>query len=622
MPDPTRIVEAETAVPLRAEVEEVWVRDGCVSVNGVVVVAGEAELGARAALVARTRDAQREARGEATLAGTRFSATLALSALASPDLPGDVHWDLYLRLDGAGDLRLGRHLDDIPNKKDVLVYPPETVSEGGARRRLRPFYTHRNKLSIRSRNAPEGSRAARPARADETEKEAAARPLRWRERALVRLVALVRRGAVRVARAGVSGSAPGDAAPPAGRLKVYFLIVHAYGMGGTIRTVLNLAGYLAREHDVEVISVVRRHRRPFFSFPPGVQVTTLDDQTARLGFGRRLLVRVLRALPSLLVHPEDHSYRGSSLWRDLLLARKLRSLRGGILIATRPALNLIAAELAPPAVITVGQEHLNLRAHKPGLATEIARAYPGLDALAVLTEDDLRAYGTAVGRGRVRIVHIPNAVPELEGDLSSLSNPLVVAAGRLTRQKGYDRLIPAFARVVERHPEWKLRIFGSGPKRTALRRLVFQHELYNNVALMGSARELGREFAKASIFALSSRVEGMPMVLLEAMSKRLPVVSFDCPTGPRQLITPSLDGLLVPEGDVDAFAAALLALIEDEEKRRSMGTAALATANRYRLEVIGRRWSELLRDLAAARARAQGDVAAPRVSEKVTLDRV
>ncbi|MDQ3889800.1 MAG: hypothetical protein M3312_04515, partial [Actinomycetota bacterium] len=203
MPDPTRIAEAETAVPLRAEVEEVWVRDGSVAVNGVVVVAVQAELGDPAMLVARTRDGKREASGEATLEAERFSATLALSALASPDAAGDEHWDLYLRLGGAGDLRLGRHLDDIPNKKDVLVYPPETVGEAGARRRVRPFYTRGNKLSIRSKTLSDGPHAARRARTDETEKEAAARPLTRRERVLVGLVALVRRAAVRLARAAV-----------------------------------------------------------------------------------------------------------------------------------------------------------------------------------------------------------------------------------------------------------------------------------------------------------------------------------------------------------------------------------------------------------------------------------
>ncbi|HEV3407403.1 MAG TPA: glycosyltransferase family 4 protein [Gaiellaceae bacterium] len=373
--------------------------------------------------------------------------------------------------------------------------------------------------------------------------------------------------------------------------------MHAYGMGGTIRTVLNLAGYLARDHDVEVISVLRRRREPFFPFPPGVKVTTLDDQTPEASGPRGRLDALLRKVPSVLVHPQDHSYRASSLWTDVVLARKLRSLSDGVLIATRPALNLISAELAPPNVITVGQEHLNFRTYRAGLAGDISRRYPKLDALAVLTEDDLGTYADVLPPA-TRMVCIPNALPELEGGVSTLSNPLVLAAGRLTSQKGFDRLIPAFARVVERHPEWKLRIYGSGEKLGELRRLVFEHELYNHVALIPRTQELGRELAKASVFALSSRFEGLPMVLIEAMSKRLPVVSFDCPTGPRQVIAPGENGLLVPNGDVDAFASALLEVIEDDEKRRRMGDAALETARRYSLEEIGREWADLLSDLA------------------------
>jgi glycosyltransferase involved in cell wall biosynthesis len=270
--------------------------------------------------------------------------------------------------------------------------------------------------------------------------------------------------------------------------------------------------------------------------------------------------------------------------------------------------------------VKVGQEHLNLRAHRPGLAREIGRQYAKLDALAVLTDDDLRDYGELLASAPVRVLRIPNSLPELPGEPSSLSNPLVVAAGRLTPQKGFDRLIPAFARVAEQRPEWKLRIYGSGPSRGALQRLVFEHELYNNVALMGQAPELGPELSKGSVFALTSRIEGMPMVILEAMSKRLPVVAFDCPTGPRQLITHGHDGLLVADGDLDAFTAALLELIEDDERRRRMGAAALETARGYKLDAVGRQWSELLEELQETKRSAGGAIAYG--SKNLSLDRV
>jgi glycosyltransferase involved in cell wall biosynthesis len=106
------------------------------------------------------------------------------------------------------------------------------------------------------------------------------------------------------------------------------------------------------------------------------------------------------------------------------------------------------------------------------------------------------------------------------------------------------------------------------------------------------------------------------MVLLEAMSKRLPVVSFDCPTGPRQVIASGRNGLLVPNGDVDAFASALLEVIEDDERRRSLGDAALETARRYDLEEIGREWADLLSDLAGV---LPGPDRAPTPSEAPTV---
>src|SRR3954470_25007836 len=136
---------------------------------------------------------------------------------------------------------------------------------------------------------------------------------------------------------------------------VTFLLSSAWGMGGTIRATLNLAGWLAPRHDVEILSLVRNRDAPFFPFPPGVTVRALDDRrpgaTPR---HLRLARRVLKRVPSVLMHPHDRLSRVTSLWTDVRLAHELRR-RSGILIGTRPGFNLIAAELAPAELVTVGQ---------------------------------------------------------------------------------------------------------------------------------------------------------------------------------------------------------------------------------------------------------------------------
>jgi glycosyltransferase involved in cell wall biosynthesis len=299
----------------------------------------------------------------------------------------------------------------------------------------------------------------------------------------------------------------------------------------------------------------------------------------------------------VLIPDQDYRWDLCSLELDLKLLRKLRALQPGVLIGTRPGLNLLAAHLAPRGVKAIGQEHLNYHAHRPELAAEVKRGYRRLDALAVLTEDDLRDYEDLLGGSSTRLARIPNALPELEGDRSPLTNPVVVAAGRLTPQKGFDLLIRAFARVAKERPQWKLRIYGNGEMRELLRELIASYDLYNHVALMPPAKNVGDAFTNASIFALSSRYEGFGMVLLEAMSKGLPVVSFDCPRGPSEIVHHGEDGLLVPAEDIDALAAALIELIDDPEARKRMGETAIQTAKRFDLHQIGREWEALLQAL-------------------------
>ena len=387
----------------------------------------------------------------------------------------------------------------------------------------------------------------------------------------------------RVVLAVVAGVLPSRGAPEPGPVR--FLLAHAWGFGGTIRTTLNLAGELAARHDVEVVSVLRRRDEPFFAFPAHLHIRAIEDRRAP-----GPLSRLAGALPSLLVHPEDYAYPWCSLRTDVALLRALRSMRGGVLVGTRPALNLLAARLAHPSVVVVGQEHLNFGAHRPRLTADIGRRYRELDALTVLTEADERDYAGLLPDVRVEL--IPNPVPPLDGGVSDGTARLVVAAGRLNTQKGFDLLIRAWAPVARRHPEWRLRIYGSGPEKAALARLI--GELGAPVELHPRTKRLGAAMAEASLFVLSSRFEGFGLVLVEAMGKGLPVVSFDCPRGPSDIIDDDADGLLVPPEDVDALSAALLALIEDPARRARLARAARDKARRYENAVVGPRWDALL----------------------------
>jgi glycosyltransferase involved in cell wall biosynthesis len=396
-------------------------------------------------------------------------------------------------------------------------------------------------------------------------------------------------------------------------MKIRFLMANAYGVGGTTRTVYNLAGELAKRHDVEIVSLQKSRELPVFTIPPGVRLRPLVDRSKRMqqadrrrtGLVPRAKVKLkywARSQPSLLVHRQEHRYNRFNLFTDLRLAQFLRSVDDGVLIGTRAGINLAVARLARPTIVRIGCEHLNLAKYKKGIREAYRKHYPRFDAYVTLTERDAVAYEELLG-GQTRVLWIPNGIPKVTEARSDTTGKVVVAAGRLAPQKGFDLLLPAWAKVVEAHPDWELRIFGGGKERESLRRQIQELGLDGSARLMGYTDRLPEEMAAAAFYVMSSRFEGFPMVLLEAMECGLPVVSFDCPTGPRDLITERKDGLLVPNGDIDGLAAAMIEMIELGDGRRALGQAALEKSAQYELSAVAARWEDLLQELVDARTR-------------------
>jgi glycosyltransferase involved in cell wall biosynthesis len=349
-------------------------------------------------------------------------------------------------------------------------------------------------------------------------------------------------------------------------------------------------------YEVTIVSVGQARDAPFFGdLPPSVEIVTLDDKRPSKEPGwTHPIKRALRERSSVLMHPEDQSFKGFNLWADWRMVKTLRG-RAGLLITTRPGLNLLAAELAIPGLAIVGQEHMHLREHSETLQKAMKRRYRKLAVLAVLTERDRKRYAKHLGK-RTPVVRIPNTVRDL-GDVSAdLSSKTVLAAGRLAFQKGYDRLIRAWSLVSPEHPDWQLVIHGNGPAQARLERLIAENGLEDTVTLAGPAADLGAEMAKASIFALSSRWEGLPLVLLEAMSVGMAVVSFNCPTGPADVVEDHVNGLLIRPKTIANFAAGLKEMIESEELRRSCAAAAVETARLYSMELVGPQWESVLQE--------------------------
>ncbi|MEV4096411.1 glycosyltransferase family 4 protein [Streptosporangium saharense] len=381
-------------------------------------------------------------------------------------------------------------------------------------------------------------------------------------------------------------------------MRVRYLLLHAYGMGGTIRTVINQANAMAGAgHEVEIVSVVRRRDASRFPVDPRVTVTALVDQRDGI-YQDSLGRRAWRRLRGKVVPSGEFAAAYFTERVEKAVIDYVSSLRDGVLVTTRPALNLISARRTPRSVVRVAQEHINLTTHPESVRREIARHYGRLDAVATLTGTDRKDYQALLPD--TPVVRIPNAIHLLGRAPSRQDERLVVAAGRLVPQKGFDLLVPAFAQVVRHRPDWRLRLYGTGPRKAALRALVREHRIGDNVTLMGRSDRLDRELAQASVYVLSSRFEGLPMVMIEAMAHALPVVAFDCPTGPRDVLTPGIDGLLVPPGDVDALAGGLLRLIGDRELRLRMGAAAVRTAMDYSPEVVTPMWERLFAELLGA----------------------
>lgn len=364
--------------------------------------------------------------------------------------------------------------------------------------------------------------------------------------------------------------------------RIAFVIESDYNAGGMERILATIANRLTEWYDITVITAFNEGRPAFFPIKENIKQHDLGIKGSHYSSARQLK-RVYRDFLEtyLLSHRQEVCISLGSLEYSFLPRIKDGSKK---MLWFHFALNydLMTTRICSLGIVNtiVGR----LRQLKRLLC---ARHY---DHVVVLSKADARQWRWVISN--VSVIYNPvTIIPQTVADYSVKR---AIAVGRLDRQKGFDELIRAWRLVQEHCPDWKLDIYGDGPQREELQYLVADCGLQDVVFLRGRTDDVAATYACHSLYVMSSRYEGFPLVLVEACTCGLPLVSFDCHQGPAEIITPGIGILVRPVGDVKALATAVCELTENEKLRRTMGQRAKELAKRFNLDDIAVQWRAII----------------------------
>lgn len=364
------------------------------------------------------------------------------------------------------------------------------------------------------------------------------------------------------------------------------IFIHSLHSGGAERVTTNLANYWAQKGwDITVVTLASANQ-DFYQLHPAVKRIALDmaGNSDNFLIALRNNARRVRALRRILKDTRPNVALGMMSIANILLALAAIGLKNTV---------TVGSERNYPPRIPLGRLWEILRSH----------LYGNLHAMVALTSESaawLRRHTRASN-----IPVIPNAVfwplnelaPYLPPESQNNGRYTLLAVGRLASQKGFDLLIAAFQGLAADFPDWQLIILGEGPERHSLETQIRIAGLEGRILLPGRAGNVGQWYENADLYVMSSRFEGFPNTLAEAMAHGLPTVSFDCETGPRDIIRHNIDGLLVPAGSVVDLAAALRRLMANERQRSQLGHRGKEVLQRFSMQKTITMWENLFSEL-------------------------
>ena len=375
-------------------------------------------------------------------------------------------------------------------------------------------------------------------------------------------------------------------------MKLIYCIADLYNPGGMERVLLNKLRWWVRRggHELLVVTTDQDGRPPFYSFPPEVRMVDLGIRY-KADNGRHPVAKIL-------------SYFRKRIRHRKALTRLLMQERADIVVSLYPSESSFIPQIRDGSKKVLELHYskfFRLQYGRSGLlgradrfrTRQDERIVRRFDKFVVLTREDAGFWGPLPN-----LAVIPNAVvkvPETEYDIRSRR---VIAVGRLDYQKGFDRLLDAWAKLpAELRESWRLDIYGQGEWEQKLKKQAASLRIAPSVTIHPPTSDILREYAASAFLVMSSHYEGFPMVMVEAMACGIPVVSFSFRCGPADIIRPLENGLTVPEGDTGTLALTMQMLMRDDDLRCRLSAQARGVAQTYAEDAVMGQWEQCFEEL-------------------------
>ena len=373
-------------------------------------------------------------------------------------------------------------------------------------------------------------------------------------------------------------------------MKIIYCIAGTYNSGGMERVLANKANYLVDQgHEVAIVTTDQQGRAPYFTLNDHIKqydlaINYVDD------IDKSIVARVSTYLKKQKLHKQRLTKFLQQEHADIVISMFDHevSFLHNIIDGSKKILEIHFSRFKRLQYGRGGIKGI-IDSYRSKQDLRLAKKY---DRFVVLTQEDKGYWGELPN-----ISVISNANTFEPKEVASLNAKQAIAVGRYDYQKGFDDLIQAWGLVKTQHPDWILNIYGHGPLKEDLSKLINSLGLQEQVFLCPPTKAIEKAYCNSALALMTSRYEGLPMALLEAQACGLPMVSYTCKCGPRDIIIDGENGYLVPEGDINHFADKVNQILASAKLRQQMGEKARKRAKDFAVERVMQQWTALFEQL-------------------------